>query len=225
VPLLLVSVAGWSLLLAGPSHSMVLPAFCGAPSSRAWATVWPGAGSVLLLNPPTQSVLAWLLMLAAMMPPLLARPVEHLWYGGVAKRRARAVGLFIVAYVAVWTLAGVVLMASAAAIEVLGSAAGIPALAATGFVAFIWQTTPLKQASLNFCHRPPRISPSGVAADRDSLMYGVSIALACVGACWALMLIPLVVHSLECLTMAIIAAILLLERQTEDRPAVALSVG
>jgi predicted metal-binding membrane protein len=183
------------------------------------AALWPGVGFALLLNPPTQLVLAWLLMLAAMMPPLLARPVEHLWFGGVAKRRARAVGLFIVAYVAVWTLAGIVLMASSAAIEVLGSAAGIPALAATGFVAFIWQTTPLKQASLNLCHRPPRISPSGVAADRDSLQYGVSSALACVGACWALMLVPLVVHRLDCLTMAIIAAILLLERQAEARPA------
>jgi len=152
------------------------------------------------------------------MPPLLARPVEHLWFGGVAKRRARAVGLFIVAYVAVWMLAGIVLMASATAIEILGSAAGIPALAVTGFVAFIWQTTPLKQVALNFCHRPPWISPSGMAADRDSLQYGVSIALACVGACWALMLVPLVVHRLDCLTMAIIAAVLLLERQIEIRP-------
>jgi predicted metal-binding membrane protein len=119
----------------------------------------------------------------------------------------------------VWTLAGVVLMASAAAIEVLGRAAGFPALAAIGIVAFIWQTTPLKQAALNLCHRPPQISPSGWAADRDCLRYGVSTALACVGACWALMLVPLVVHKLDCLTMAIIAAILLLERQAEARPA------
>jgi len=174
---------------------------------------------VLLLDPPTQLVLAWLLMLAAMMPPLLARPVEHLWFGGAAERRSRAVGLFIIAYVAVWTLAGVLLMASAVAIEVLGSAAGVPALAATGFVAFIWQTTPLKQAALNLCHLRPRISPSGLAADRDCLKYGLSTALACVGACWALMLVPLVLHRHDCLIMAIISAILVFERQAEDRPA------
>jgi len=173
---------------------------------------------MLLLNPPTKLVLAWLLMLVAMMPPLLARPMEHLWFVAVAERRFRALGLFIVAYIAVWTLAGVALMATAVAVEVLGSAAGFPAFVPIGFVAFVWQTTPLKQASLNFCHRAPQISPSGLAADRDCLHYGLSTALGCVGACWALMLVPLVVHRLDCPTMVIISAVLLLERQTQARP-------
>ncbi len=218
-PLLLVSLAGWLLLLAAPSHSIALTALCGSAVSPRLSTVWPGVGSVLLLQSPTQLVLAWLIMLAAMMPPLLARPVEHLWFAGATGRRVRGLALFAIAYFAVWTLAGVVLMAAALAVEVLASVAEVPALAAAGLTAFVWQTTPLKQASLHSCCRLPRLSPSGPAADRDCLRYGLSTALACVGVCWALMLVPLVVPRLECPAMAIISAILLLERQTTGRPA------
>lgn len=219
LPLLLVSLVGWLLLLTAHGNPMILPAICGVSSSRILAGVWPAIESVLLVTPATQLLLAWMLMLAAMMPPLLARPMERLWFAGTAGRRSSATALFLLAYFGVWTLAGVVLMATAVAVEVLANGARLSALVPAGLVAFIWQATPLKQVALNACHRPPRMTPDGLVAVRDSPRYGLSIALSCFGACWAFMLVPLVVHGPHCVAaMAICAVVLLLERRSAARP-------
>ena len=173
LPLLLVSLVGWLLLLTAHGNPMILPAICGVSSSRILAGVWPAIESVLLVTPATQLLLAWMLMLAAMMPPLLARPMERLWFAGTAGRRSSATALFLLAYFGVWTLAGVVLMATAVAVEVLANGARLSALVPAGLVAFIWQATPLKQVALNACHRPPRMTPDGLVAVRDSPRYGL----------------------------------------------------
>ena len=100
----------------------------------------------------------------AMMPPLLTRPMECLWFAGTAGRRCCATGLFLLVYVGVWTLAGIVLTATAVAVEVLASGARLSPLVPVGVVAFIWQATPLKQVAISACHRRPRLTPDGLAA-------------------------------------------------------------
>ena len=55
----------------------------------------------------------WALMFAAMMPPLVIAPLRHIRDRSFAKRRARAMLLFVAGYAGVWLAAGVVLEAMA----------------------------------------------------------------------------------------------------------------
>lgn len=217
--LLPVSAAGWSLLLLlGPDNSMASGGICGAASSQFFTAFRQAAGTMLLFHPPLQMVLAWLVMLTAMMPPLLARPLEQLWHGGRTVYRPGATGLFVAAYAAVWTVAGILLMAAAMAFDVPGNTAGCPGWILVAIVAVTWQASPAKQRALNACRHPARIAPDGRDDWRASLRYGASTAVGCVGACWALMLMPMVVHRLEYPTMAIVSVVLLLERHLPARP-------
>jgi predicted metal-binding membrane protein len=174
--------------------------------------------AALLLNPPAGLAWPWLTMLLAMMPPLLARPVAHLWERSLARRRLRAIALFAAGYVAVWMLAGIVLMMAAIALKTLVGAAFLPAPAVAVAIALLWQATPVKQACLNRCHRLPRLSAFGLAADRDCLRYGLVAAFWCVGTCWALMLVPLVADQAHAAVMAVSAVVLLAERAAPARP-------
>jgi len=51
----------------------------------------------------TSLLSGWLLMLAAMMPPLVAGPLGHVQERSFARRRLRAMSLFVIGYLAVWT--------------------------------------------------------------------------------------------------------------------------
>ena len=59
----------------------------------------------------------WLAMLLAMMPPLLAQPVLHVWWSSLRPRRPWALFLFGSAYTAVWMGAGAVLIPAAMALR------------------------------------------------------------------------------------------------------------
>mgnify|MGYP003694204989 CR=1 FL=1 len=126
---------------------------------------------------------------------LLAQPLLHLWVRSLARRRMRAIGAFLVAYFAVWLAAGPVLLAIT------------PSPSA-------W---PPKAAALTGRSRWPSCSPScGASAPSgrsastaatscrgsrrsawpptaDCLLFGARTGAWCVGACWALMVVPLVV--------------------------------
>ena len=204
-------------MLAAAGNPMTVPAICGVSLDRNLTELWPYPEAILLAEPLGQAVLGWSLMLSAMMPPLLRQPLAYLWEGRATTGRCRASGLFLLGYGGVWMLVGFVLMPVAIAIDILASDARFPAVVAAGLIALAWQTTPVKQAALQSCQRRPPMALYGPGADRDCLRYGVSTAVACFGACWALMLVPLAVHRLDCLAMAIVAAILLIERQAPPR--------
>jgi predicted metal-binding membrane protein len=178
-PLLLVSLAGWIVPLASRQW-FVVPNFCGASASGWLAGGWSGLELSLLLNPPELPALAWLLMFLAMMPPLLAQPIRHLWDRSLRRRRKRAVALFVAAYAAVWMLAGLVLLVAAILLRALAGAGLLPSLALAIAIALLWQATPAKQTCLNRCHRLPRLSAFGLAADLDCLRYGLVAARWCV---------------------------------------------
>jgi predicted metal-binding membrane protein len=197
----------------------VVPNFCGATASGWLAGGWRGLELSLLLNPPELLAVAWLLMLLAMMPPLLAQPIRHLWDRSLRRRRKRAVALFVAAYAAVWTLAGLVLLVAAILLRALAEARLLPSLALAIAIALLWQATPAKQTCLNRCHRLPRLSAFGLAADLDCLRYGLVAARWCVATCWALMLVPLLADGVHVLLMAVVSVLLLAERQTPARPA------
>lgn len=196
---------------------MAVPALC---SPAMLATISPPAvlDLVLSINPPVSIAAGWALMVAAMMTPLLTSPVRHVHQRSFARRRARAVVLFVTGYGAVWMAAGAVLLALALTVRLVSVEPALP-LALAAAVAAVWQCSPLKQRCLNRCHAQADLAAFGAAADRDALTFGLAHGAWCVGACWALMLLPLLLSSGHGAAMAAVALWLLAERLETPMPA------
>jgi predicted metal-binding membrane protein len=159
---------------------------------------------------------AWGLMAAAMMLPLLALPLDHVWERSAGRRRVRAVFLFLAGYGACWLLAGALLVPAAVALRAVAGGAASPLILAA-LVAVAWQASPWKQACLNACHRRPPLAAFGLAAERDAIAFGVTHGCVCVGGCWALMLLALCAPGSHLVGMAGVALFVLAERI--ERPA------
>ncbi|WER50523.1 DUF2182 domain-containing protein [Cupriavidus sp. WKF15] len=156
-------------------------------------------------------------MVAAMMGPLLAEPLKHIRARSFAKRRVRAMGLFLVGYAAAWTLAAPLpsILSQAAVLAFRSEAAG---LIVAICIATFWQISPAKQWGLNRCHRRPALAAFGLAADRDAWRYGLSYGMSCVAACWALMMLPLVPSQVHLPLMVAVSVFVLAERLEEPAP-------
>jgi predicted metal-binding membrane protein len=129
----------------------------------------------------------WLLMLTAMMSPVLIAPLRHLGSRSLAGHRFAARVLFVAAYAVVWSLAGVGLLMVADVLDRLGAAAAVAVS-----VAMIWQLSPVKQRCLNGHHARPPLAAFGWRAELAALRFGAQLGAWCVGSCWTLMLLPLV---------------------------------
>ena len=213
-----VGLSGWAALI-GSSHAFAISNYCGAVAGQWDLGDWQGSQSLLQFNPPSGLVPHWMLMLLAMMSPLLAEPLTYVWRRSLARRRLRALTAFFIAYLGVWVLAGIPLSFVAIGFRELAELRQGWLAPAAIAVALLWQLTPAKQTCLNRCHRLPRLSPFGGAADRDCLRYGFVAAIWCVGACWGLMLVPLVVDAWHLAIMAAVSIVLIAERQARPRPA------
>ncbi|MDB4877284.1 MAG: hypothetical protein JWM41_3730 [Gemmatimonadetes bacterium] len=153
----------------------------------------------------------WVLMLAAMMAPMLAAPIRHVRQRNFARRRGRAVAMFLSAYVAVWMLAGAIL----AGLQFALSRAIADTATHNVFVAglaILWQCAPWKQACLNRGHAHAAFPAFGAAADLGALRSGAAHGVWCVGTCWALMLLPEAFPSVHLPAMALVTVWLIGER-------------
>lgn len=130
----------------------------------------------------------WLLMIAAMMVPMVLGSVRATAARSMWRRRSRAIAGFLLGYVGMWFIAGLLILALLDALE-LDKRFSSPALAAAGFAAAAaWQLTPVKRRALWSCHRTAPLAPRGWKADGDCIRYGWTIGGRCVVSCWALML-------------------------------------
>jgi predicted metal-binding membrane protein len=155
---------------------------------------------------------SWAVMLLAMMAPLLAAPIDFLWERSLPRRRPRSAGLFLLGYALVWMPFAAVALALAAAAHGVAEAARVPALAVVAPVALLWQASPWKQQCLNRCHAVVPLAAFGLRADADALRFGASHGGWCVGACWALMALPLTAAGAHLPAMALVALFLFAER-------------
>jgi predicted metal-binding membrane protein len=158
-------------------------------------------------------------MLLATMPPLLLHPILHVWTRSLARRRIRAVALFLFANTAVWMAVGCVLAAGALAMRMVADLDAVLAAAVATGIALVWQATPVKQTCLNRCHRLPPLAAFGIAADLDCLRFGAQAGAWCVGSCWALMLAALMAGDAHGFAMLAVAAVSSAERMERPRPA------
>jgi predicted metal-binding membrane protein len=199
-PLLAASGGGWVLMLVLIS---------GQPDMQL-CTVHD-AGHIIDGRLDYQAVLFSAAMLGGMMAPLLAQNVTWVSRLSFASRRWRAIALFLVGYACVWMIALSALWVLSNALRaVLGSE--IAALLAVLGLCLIWQGSPVKPAVLRLCHRTPVLPAFGLRADIASFGYGLTSAGWCVGACWAMMSLPLVGQSAHVWLMAAVSPVMLHER-------------
>jgi len=148
-------------------------------------------------------VTASALMFAAMMLPMIGPPLRHVRDRSLARHRLRAIALFAGGYSLLWIAAGVALILAANSIG---------AIAATFLAVAIWQCSPLKQHCLNRCHSHATLSAFGPSADRDALLFGLRHGLWCIGSCFGLMLLPMLLSRGHLAAMAIVTLWLAGER-------------
>jgi predicted metal-binding membrane protein len=201
-PLVVVTLCGWGAAIAC-GQALAMSALCVAAGS--WYERAPRAvEAALFLASPAQIGAGWLLMLVAMMTPLLADPLQHL------RHRKPAIVVFLACYFGIWLAMAPILTGIALLLDVADGLAGLPAGLSAVFLALAWQAAPWKRACLDRCRqRPEPIS---------ELRYGIAQGGWCVGACWALMLLPLAAGPAHLPAMALVSAIMIGERRRATRP-------
>jgi predicted metal-binding membrane protein len=197
--------AWWVLAVSGVAWVAMLD---GGHAANGWALCAsaPGLGNVL--DASGGLLFGWVIMTLAMMPPLSLPMLRHIAVRSFPDRRQRAMVVFLAGTLAVWALAGVMVVP----LMVVRSSWMIDQTlvpVAAFLIAAAWQLTPWKQAALRRCHRTFPLAPAGWAADRDCLRFGLAHGLDCVVACWPAMLaLMLAQHGLaigicvQCIAMA-----------------------
>ncbi len=162
-------------------------------------------------------VLAWVAMMAAMMLPAVL-PVVRLYARAAAQGRAAPLGFFVAGYLIVWSVIALPAYFGWRALE-MPLAEGrtwVGVLAGASLVgAALWQLSPLKAACLRHCRSPMGFflrHGTRLARPTGATRMGMAHGLFCVGCCWALFAVLVVVGTMNLLWMAVIAAFVLLEK-------------
>jgi len=150
----------------------------------------------------------WMLMVVAMMLPLIADSARNVAARSLWFRRQRAIVIFVLGYLSVWLMAGVVL---SFVLATLRSRSWFDPRLAIGFsllIAVAWQAIPIKKRALISCHRTRPIAPEGLRANWDCAGYGWMIGGGCLLNCWAWMLFCAVAgHHIVVMAFAMFLAI------------------
>ncbi|MXR19521.1 DUF2182 domain-containing protein [Halobacterium bonnevillei] len=173
----------------------------------------------------------WGVMMVAMMYPSTV-PLFRMYYrtldGTTNLQKATRVSAFLGTYALIWALTGVVplLVNAAVPIAVVADGHGMLLLGGTLVLASLYQLSPYKRRCLQYCRTPLGFlmeyhQPGVSGAARMSFRFSVF----CVGCCWALFAVLVVVGSMNILWMAGITAILSAERVLTWGDRVAKGIG
>jgi predicted metal-binding membrane protein len=187
VPLALVAwlaLAAVQVAALGSSSTTSIQA-AQAHHGHAHAGSTPASPAVAAAASPAADVGMAALMAVAMMAPAALPMVRHVTIASLWPRRARSGLLYLAAYLAVWTIVGVVLSLLVASVARLTAAP--VALALTFLLAAGWQLTRWKQQMLQQCGRSRPLPPAGWRADVATLRFGAVAAVPCVATCWGFM--------------------------------------
>lgn len=215
-----VCVMAWLILLK-PAHDV--SSCCGGDCLTP-AQIMLGANPpvslafeiVLASNSPGSLVGDWALMLLAMMVPLLIQPMYHIHLRSFARRRLRSIALFLMGYGLPWMFAGSIIMGLTLMAKALAPQSWLPAMGVV-FIALVWQASPYKQRCLNRCHYHRALAAFGSAADRDAFRMGWEHGRWCIGSCWALMLLPMLLTMGHQVAMVAVTILMVCERLDPPR--------
>ncbi|WP_345762019.1 DUF2182 domain-containing protein [Diaminobutyricibacter sp. McL0608] len=175
-------------------------------AAAAWAvTLWQANGMDMgvstRLGPLAFFVPLWIAMMAAMMLPGAAPAVVR---SAEASGHAGAVPAFIVSYLAVWTVVGLLVYALYRPHTTL--VAGLVAVAAG-----VYELTPLKRRFRTRC--------------RDGIRSGIVFGLYCVGSSIGLMLLLVTLSVMSIPWMFVIAAVVVAQKLVPPRLAIDIPVA
>jgi predicted metal-binding membrane protein len=211
-----VSLGAMAMIMGQGGSHVSLPVICRVAASPAIEE----AANALDFTVHTVSLPAVLtgavLMVAAMMTPALAGPLLHLWYRSLSRHRWRAIALFVTGYLAIWTMAFALLIATSIVLLSLAPSTLAVGLV-VGLVGLAWHFSAARSVCLARCHSRPRLSIFGMAAVADPLLYGFTHGTWCVTTCWAVMLLPLCLSEAHMPIMAAGAMLVASERLGQRR--------
>ncbi len=192
-----------------------------ALAAAAWYLSATGLGPMSMMAMSVPLYMAtWLTMMVAMMFPAVAPVVAT--FARVADARhevSSTVPAFVAGYLAVWTAAGILPLAIYLSSRgmVAGMSAspwGVFAIGAGLLLAGVYQFTPWKATCLRACR-----SALGVVMNHDfrtgpmgALRAGASHGAYCVGCCWALMAVLIVVGLMSLPWMAALTVLFVAEK-------------
>ncbi len=128
----------------------------------------------------------WVVMAAAMMLPTTLAAVRSISMNGRWNRRHRSQVLFVLGYLAVWSVFGAAALAIVWSVGV--KTVGVPVVSGLLAGAAAWEPTRRKRLFLRACHRVQALPADGRRADRACVGEGLRNGLRCVGACGPMML-------------------------------------
>ncbi|MEP7104353.1 MAG: DUF2182 domain-containing protein [Chloroflexota bacterium] len=165
---------------------------------------------------PIAFLAVWTGMMAVMMAPSVA-PVGALYARTVQTSRAPRLAAFGLAYLLVWALAGIPALLLATWLDSFGMdnmRLGRYALAVALALAGLYELSPLKEACLRHCRSPLGLLMhySSFQGRMRDFRAGLHHALYCFGCCWALFVVLVAVGTMNLLAMAVLAAVILLEK-------------
>ena len=159
-------------------------------------------------------LIGWLVMMTAMMLPATA-PMVLIVRLAVAPSRLADVrtGVFVAGYLLVWTGLGLTALAAQSSLAVLGIGVRGPAAAGVLALAGVYQFSPLKNACLRACRSPMDfVVLHWRAGNLGAFRLGIDHGLYCIGCCWALMAVLVVVGGMGIAWVALIALVIFVEK-------------
>jgi predicted metal-binding membrane protein len=160
----------------------------------------------------------WLAMMAAMMLPTVAPMVlAHRMVTNARGEGWLPTAVFVAGYLAVWTVIGLVPLLAFLGFRALMYPAPAWVTLVAGIVllsAGVYQFTPWKGTCLRACRTPLSfiMTHDFGRGSRGALQAGASHGAWCLGCCWALMSVLVVVGLMNLVWMAALALIFLLEK-------------
>lgn len=166
----------------------------------------------------------WVTMMVAMMFPAVAPMV--LAHRMVTRHRAESAistVAFVIGYLSVWTVIGLIpltlfLLFRAGARGALGDTAVSIGAGVVIAAAGVYQFTAWKSVCLRACRTPLGfvMTHDFRSGSRGALLAGVSHGAYCLGCCWALMVVLVLVGLMNLAWMSALALIFLLEKNWRD---------
>jgi predicted metal-binding membrane protein len=210
--IVIASASAWIFLKANPKDAAptqsVDVAYCGAS-----AALMTTSSEV---NPISSQVTGWGLMVIAMMLPKLIVPIQGIYARSFKRSRLSSSLLFISGYVTVWMAAGMLIHNSILALNSALPNSYFPTVGLS-LVVVVWQFSPFKQRCLNKAHDHGIPAAFGWRAYSDSILLGIKHGILCVGSCWALMLLPMLLPDVHDFVMIIVTFIMLSEHLEHPR--------
>jgi predicted metal-binding membrane protein len=223
-------VASCLLAVAGIAWLLTVEQAPGMANMGSLALV--GAPMPMSMSAPL-FMATWLTMMVAMMFPAVAPMV--LAHRMVTRHRGETVlssSAFVAGYLSVWTIAGLVpltvfLIFRAHAVGALGESVVAVGAGAVVALAGAYQFTRWKSTCLTACRTPLGfiMTHDFQRGGRGAFLAGLSHGAYCLGCCWALMAVLLVVGIMNLTWMAALAVVFLAEKNWSQGVALTRVVG